>query len=518
MKIAVIGKPFAPYIFNIFQRHAALNHEVCCFIEMQSKTENDCNGIPVVTLSELEHIVFDAVLMAVSHNHSLSGWLSALYKKKVQNIYIIRLFTLNKRLDFFTETDFDLKRVDYLKLQEDKPYLVHLETHICDHCNLNCKACNNFSPFCKESSCASVTAFEDDMKKMTSLFSNIGRLFLLGGEPLLEPELCCKFIKIAQQYFPFAEIRLLTNGLLIPQMSQEFWRTIKTYNVIIHISAYPPTQKILPQIVSTLEQTEVNWILFKEVTTFVKHWTDSPLENAERNNKLCGSAGCHYLRDGRMYKCPDANLIQYIEQSCGTHLQRDAGLPLDHTEDGWTIIETLNRPCELCSYCTLDRKENITWEPAGSSPQASDWLVKNRLDYERELWKNDREKRENERLELLERHNSLQKQYNSLQKQYKIAIQDQKKLHEELENYVKKAQKSDDALSECKQELAQCHAVKLELEKRAYRLQKELNLMHLKLLEIEGHYVNMQKSWSFRVGRLLTWLPRKIRDIFCPKG
>lgn len=511
MKIAVINEKQREYVLRQFQQHPACDYEIACFVEYKPKKDMD-GSIPVIALSALAKTEFDAVLIAVERNRYVARLLAYLHDQGIANIYIVRLFALDKSLDFLGENGFIPQCVDHFNAAEDKPYLVHLETHICDHCNLNCKACNNFSPFYKERSCASAEEYERDLQQLLQLFSMIGRLFLLGGEPLQEPELCCRFITISRKYFPKAELRLLTNGLLIPKMTESLWEVVRTNDVIVHISAYLPTMKLMPQIEDVLNRARVKWIVVgpkrkggaqkqaeyctdQKVTItalqkFIKHWTDSPLEDREKNNHLCGSAGCHYLRSGKIWKCPDAGLIKNLDEAFGTHLQSRDFLLLEEIKDGWTAIRHLNGPTDLCSYCTFDRKELVEWEVVHNKPELSDWLVKNRLQYERKEWDQQRKAAARIQAELKAQCISQEENNTRLSAQ----VEDLKKKNSALTMKMCDFKRTNGALN-------------MQIEKLENRNCATVK----KMADTEARYYDVVHSHSYKVGRTVLWLPRQVK-------
>lgn len=435
MRIAIIEFEYRQYLLDIFARHPEFEAEISCFAEWEPKTQAD-GGIPVIPISKLKNEHYDIVLIAIWNNHRLSRLLTYLHDEAVGNIYVIRLFALDTLTDFIAGTGFDMTCVDKIPEQNEKPYLVHLETHINDQCNLNCKGCNNFSPFVKERRVTDLVQFESDMQHLNSLFSNIGRFFLLGGEPLLEPEHSCKMIEIARRHFPNAELRLLTNAVLVPKMKPEFWECIRANHVIIHISAYPPVRPKLPEIEAVLQTQQTTFLVARKAMKFERRWTLYPFEDEKYNNDECGSAGCHMLRNGVLSKCPDAILIGEMapalscspEELCFT---KDR-LALDSYNDGWEVIRQLNAPCMFCKKCTIQRIKLVQWEACGTAAEPNDWLVENRLEYE---------------------NRQLQTELQHLNEQW---------------------------------------------EQKNRQLQTEIQ--------------NMQASRSFRLGRAVTWLPRKVRN------
>ena len=88
-----------------------------------------------------------------------------------------------------------------------KPELSYLELHLTDHCNLNCKGCGHFSPLASPHY-ADFQQYEEDLRRLRQLFRNIRRIRLMGGEPLLRPEVLRKGMEI------FKENTITTNGTL----------------------------------------------------------------------------------------------------------------------------------------------------------------------------------------------------------------------------------------------------------------------------------------------------------------
>lgn len=224
MRIAVIENKLKDYIINVFHQHLNSEIELAGFLDWKPQ-QDAYQDIPIGKIEDLEREQYDAILIAVKDNRYLSRLLTYLHNKQMQNVYVVRLFALDKQEDFLREAQpmkLDGMWADRMPEGNEKPYLVHLETHVCDHCNLNCKACNNFSPFVKGPSYADIDQFERDLKRLAELFSGIGRFFLLGGEPLLAPKLCCDMIRCFRKYFPTNELRVLTNATLILSMKDGF--------------------------------------------------------------------------------------------------------------------------------------------------------------------------------------------------------------------------------------------------------------------------------------------------------
>ncbi len=77
------------------------------------------------------------------------------------------------------------------------------------------------------------------MHKLNTLAPDreFGTVFI-GGEPLLNPDLV-KIINKTKELFPNAPRDILTNGILLDRMGDDFWKAIKNANVRFGITKYP---------------------------------------------------------------------------------------------------------------------------------------------------------------------------------------------------------------------------------------------------------------------------------------
>ena len=117
-------------------------------------------------------------------------------------------------------------------------YDFHFEFHLAEHCNLNCIGCTHFSPLA-EPEFLEVEDFRNDIERLSYLTGGNARFInLLGGEPLLHPEIN-SFFKIAREYFPEAKISIVTNGILLPQMDNCFWTSCRENKIVIAVTEYP---------------------------------------------------------------------------------------------------------------------------------------------------------------------------------------------------------------------------------------------------------------------------------------
>jgi len=112
------------------------------------------------------------------------------------------------------------KQKQRLTPQEQLSYFI---LNIVDHCNLRCKGCDHFASIAEERF-VSLEHIKRDLARMSILLNgNVKRIGVMGGEPLLHPELKQILIS-ARVYFPDTLIQLVTNGLLLLRQDEEFWQ------------------------------------------------------------------------------------------------------------------------------------------------------------------------------------------------------------------------------------------------------------------------------------------------------
>ena len=124
------------------------------------------------------------------------------------------------------------------ELMKEPRKLLRFEVQVAEHCNLKCINCNHFAPLAKNQF-LDIENYTRDCERLSVLFgAEIEFINLMGGEPLLHPQII-DIMKITRKNFQRGEIRLVTNGLLLSDMKQEFWGACKANRIELHITKYP---------------------------------------------------------------------------------------------------------------------------------------------------------------------------------------------------------------------------------------------------------------------------------------
>jgi hypothetical protein len=231
-----------------------------------------------------------------------------------------------------------------------------LETHLVDHCNLKCKGCSHFAPLVNGEVFTETEVFKRDFNRMKALFEHIYEIRLMGGEPLLHPELLtfCNFIR---NLYPNTNVSIYTNGILLLKMPDEFWRTCSENNILIKITYYPVDLSVA-EIKRTAKKNNVRLKIPKQIKHFFRHFNidgDSDPKASFSNCRLMFQTP--QLRDGKIFPCffpaYAHTFSQYFNQSL--YASEDDYINIFSNIDSAGIIEFLNRPIPMCRWCVTRR-------------------------------------------------------------------------------------------------------------------------------------------------------------------
>ena len=253
------------------------------------------------------------------------------------------------------------------------PHLYRLVVHLTDHCNLNCRGCTHFSNIAKPHF-ADPEQFEKEFALLEGIFSGITEIYLLGGEPLLHKEVT-KFLGIARRHFPASRINLMSNGVLVTRMDDEFWRAMHDNDIWLVCDLYPIGLPV-PEIEALAEKWGVKL-----------EWTDPRAEFFKLPIDLTGSQdptyafqhcggtnNCVILRDFKLYPCAYAAYSDILMRRFGLEgLEpgEEDSIAIDGSHTPYEIFDFLCRPVPWCRFCDIDNVETYQW--ARSERSLAEW-------------------------------------------------------------------------------------------------------------------------------------------------
>ena len=263
---------------------------------------------------------------------------------------------------------------------------INVSFHLTDACNLNCAGCYHFAPLVKEINFANLEEFENDIKRLQHLlWQDITVFTLFGGEPLLHAEVH-RFPYIIKKYLPGTQIDIITNGLLIPNQSDLFWKSCLDNDVVIQWTKYPIKEEINTRIEKTLSTRGVNYRVFsgdseKELGHFVIDVNGVGQNGQKQRNDArwqwlnCDKAtNCIQLKNQKLYPCSiaaNAHLfIDYFELNM--RLSEWDGINIYNAVDRREILDFLARPIPFCRYCKVE-KQTFGHKFSVSNKQIGEW-------------------------------------------------------------------------------------------------------------------------------------------------
>ena len=187
----------------------------------------------------------------------------------------------------------------------------HLEIDIVKACNLKCKHCTHLSPYrhgyVTESDV--VHWMETWAKKIVPRKA----LHLLGGEPLLHPDLPIIIHETRRIWGQGVPIAVVTNGTLLDQVSLDVFSAIKTTSCLLIISNHSETeyeQEQLNDNISLVKECGLNYQVRSSNQAWQVQYRLNKGHNPRPFNSLpraawtsCNSKLCCSLMDNNLYKC-----------------------------------------------------------------------------------------------------------------------------------------------------------------------------------------------------------------------
>lgn len=249
----------------------------------------------------------------------------------------------------------------------DKFYMKYLEVHLASSCNLNCKGCSHYCPLVSDKAIHSAAALKRDMKTLRQKVE-IRQLRLLGGEPLLNPEIST-ILDCSRAAFPSTDLRLVTNGILIPAMKADFWESLKANNISIDLTRYP-TVGNADKIISIIRQHEIG-LRVSDANYFSANLKIAKFRTKEENYSTCPRKNCILLVDGMIYPCANAVFVRHFNRSFNEAIPTHPGLDI-YTMTKNELAYLTGTACDTCSHCDFENKFFFPNEV--SAREKAEWL------------------------------------------------------------------------------------------------------------------------------------------------
>jgi hypothetical protein len=234
--------------------------------------------------------------------------------------------------------------------------LESFDIYVAEHCNLGCYSCNHFSQLA-DSEFADLAATERDLERLSELSGGgIPAVMLVGGEPLLNPELP-GFMRAARRYFPQSRIQIVTNGLLLLAQKDIFWESVKKYNIAMTPTKYPgidweKIERRAGEFGYKFEYFDLSGSSEKISRKFSLDLSGS--QKIKESFRRCPMAACTVaLRNGRMATCSFVFCMRHFNKYFNRNIPvtGEDSIDIYKAKSMKEIVDFLNSPIPLCRFC-----------------------------------------------------------------------------------------------------------------------------------------------------------------------
>lgn len=252
----------------------------------------------------------------------------------------------------------EIKKEENYRYKHRPHTLLRFEVQLAEQCNLNCKGCTHYAPVA-EPEFLDLEEYGRDLARLAELFDHECRwIHLMGGEPLLHPEIA-KVIRLTREHFSWGKIMVVTNGLLLGQMKEDFWRACRDCRVEISATKYP----VACDYESHRQKAQQEGVRFtfynggqrlKTLNRFPlsqaghQHVEDSFLHCVSSNRYLA-------LRHGHIYGCDMAAYAHHLIKKFDLplHESRRDSIDIYKAKSAEEIMEHCAKPIPFCRYCNV---------------------------------------------------------------------------------------------------------------------------------------------------------------------
>lgn len=262
-----------------------------------------------------------------------------------------------------------------------------LEFFITTRCTLRCRECLCAVPFLPN---PHDTPKQDLLRHFAlafPLYDRIGRVEIIGGEPLLHPDLAGILTGLLPYRSKFSKIRVTTNGTLLPspEVIDAAHRAQEAgLDFDFLVDDYGPLSRKLPEIRELLAREGIDcrvdrytgdcqrgggWLRYGDFTLRERETEDQLWRKF--SHCLCPRLQFHDTHDGVIYSCVYAmtgTLLGKFQLSKNEYVNLND--PLTSVEEKQRVLRTfLTHPTTACRYCDGFREDSPRFPAAEQLPK-----------------------------------------------------------------------------------------------------------------------------------------------------
>lgn len=236
----------------------------------------------------------------------------------------------------------------------------HLDLNVATACNNRCIACSHASPFTYPYYMELIT-LSNDLEAIKP-FIHFNNIQLVGGEPLLHPEIV-SLIEVAKASGVGDSVVVITNGRLLPKMSEDFWHCVP----YLQISVYKNLDRSVLDLAKAKSKQYGFGLGITEFDSFYLQFKREQNDGVKEFNECIWKTSCYTIHEGHFFLCPQSAFFPKPFQGLDWNID---GLPLAGLTEA-KLDEFLNRKTlfNACRICTGGRRSSTPWKEAKNKEQ-----------------------------------------------------------------------------------------------------------------------------------------------------
>lgn len=249
---------------------------------------------------------------------------------------------------------------------DDKYFLRQIVVSITEKCTLRCKHCSQLMPRFNSPKNIDADKVVESVKSLLNMVDYVQDVTILGGEPLLHPELAkiCTEIGKLKNEGKAKFVSMISNATLVPSM--EVLKVLKEYGITLILSDYGRLSKKMKEIQQICEVNGVEWRYSYTSGTNeekLEYWTamgklekqNLPEIELDRKFENCNSVyDCNMIYDGRYYFC----CLSAFLTGLGITTKADDSfdllnhdIPSEELKEKWREFMFKEKRVIACDYC-----------------------------------------------------------------------------------------------------------------------------------------------------------------------
>lgn len=242
---------------NIPIRYVCDNHKGKVWNYLTVETDDK---VEIVSLSDLDIPKDSIFIITTDRKIAIKEIRKELISYNYSEIY--------ESIEFFNNLDVNVedsiqaeiinayKYQHYKKLNSKKLYIESLQVQITERCSLLCNECFNMMQHYKKPQNYPLENIIKEFDKIMETVDNVSRVSLVGGEPLVHPDLF-KIIHHLCEKQNIYHVRIMTNGTICPK--EEDIKTLDRTKVSFQISDYGKYSKNMDTLCSLLDKYKISY-------------------------------------------------------------------------------------------------------------------------------------------------------------------------------------------------------------------------------------------------------------------